>query len=361
VIPEALLEDRRWMRRALRLARRGWGQVSPNPLVGAVIVRNGALVAEGWHARFGEPHAEAMALRAAGRRARGATLYVTLEPCNHYGKQPPCTDAVIDANIARVVMATRDPNPLARGGVQRLMRAGIAVDVGIGGAASRAMNAPFHFAWSGRGRPFVTLKLALTIDGAVADVARTPGWFTGAESRRAVHAIRASADAIAVGRATVVVDDPALTVREGWTARVPPARVVFSRSGEVPIASQLVRTAREVPVCVVGRPANDPALRDAGVELLGADSLADGLAALGARGVRHLLVEGGATLAGALLDAGSVDRLVIFRAPLVLGAGALPGFAGLGARDWANAVRLRPRVRRPLGDDLLEIYTVEQP
>jgi diaminohydroxyphosphoribosylaminopyrimidine deaminase/5-amino-6-(5-phosphoribosylamino)uracil reductase len=349
------------MRRALRLARRGWGQVSPNPLVGAVVVRDGALVADGWHARFGEPHAETMALRAAGARAKDATLYVTLEPCNHFGKQPPCTDAVIEAGIARVVMATRDPNPMARGGLRRLERAGIIVDVGIGGAASRAMNAPFHFAWSGAPRPFVTLKLALTIDGALADAARTPGWFTSAASRRAVHAMRASADAIAVGRATLAIDDPALTVREGWSPRVPPARVVFSRSGEIPLASRLVRTAGETPVWAVGRPANGEALRDAGVTLLSADTLTEGMAALHARGIRHLFVEGGATLGGALLDAGFVDRLVIFRAPLVLGAGALPAFAGLGTRDWANAVRFRPRVRRPIGDDLLEIYTVEQP
>jgi diaminohydroxyphosphoribosylaminopyrimidine deaminase / 5-amino-6-(5-phosphoribosylamino)uracil reductase len=354
-------DDRRFMRRALQLAKRGWGQVSPNPLVGAVVVKDNAIVGEGWHARYGEVHAERMALAAAGAAAHGATLYVTLEPCNHFGKQPPCTDAVIASGIRRVVMATRDPNPMARGGIRRLTRAGMVVDEGVGGASSRAMNAPFHFAFTNAPRPFVTLKLALTLDGALADATRTPGWFTSAASRRAVHALRAAADAIAVGRQTVVIDNPALTVREGWVPRVAPARVVFVRTGAVPVSSQLVRTIDEGQVCVVGSPANAEELALAGVSILPAASLAEALAALQGRGVRHLFVEGGATLAGALLDAGYVDRLVIFRAPLVLGAGALSGFAGLGTRNWASAVRLRPRVRRPIGDDLLEIYTMEQP
>ncbi|MCU0647737.1 MAG: bifunctional diaminohydroxyphosphoribosylaminopyrimidine deaminase/5-amino-6-(5-phosphoribosylamino)uracil reductase RibD [Gemmatimonadaceae bacterium] len=357
---ERVVDDRQWMRRALALARRGWGQVSPNPLVGAVVVRDHVAVGEGWHARFGDAHAEPVALAQAGEAARGATLYVTLEPCAHHGKQPPCVDAILASGIARVVVAARDPNPVASGGVERLRAHGVQVDVGVCARAARAMNAPFFFALQHTDRPYITLKLACTIDGAIADHARTRGWFTGDASRRAVHALRASADAIAVGRDTVLIDDPALTVREGYAPRVAPARVVVARHGRVPATSQLVRTAREVPVWVLGAPPADEraSLEARGVTVLPAASLAEGLTALRARGVHHLMVEGGATLAGALLDEGMVDRLVIFRAPLVLGAGALPAFAGLHGRTLATAVRLRPRVRRRLGDDLLEIYSV---
>jgi diaminohydroxyphosphoribosylaminopyrimidine deaminase/5-amino-6-(5-phosphoribosylamino)uracil reductase len=358
-----VVDDRVWMRRAFALARRGWGQVSPNPMVGAIVVRDHVAVGRGWHARYGLAHAEAMALAEAGSASQGATLYVTLEPCAHHGKQPPCVNAVIASGVTRVVVASPDPNPEARGGIARLREAGIVVDVGIGEAAARALNAPFFFAHQGATRPYVTLKLAVTVDGAIADHRRTPGWFTGPESRRAVHALRASADAIAVGRRTVVDDDPALTVREGWQPRVPPIRVVLARTGGLPSSSQLVRTASSVPVWFVGTPAAADArsLQAAGVTVIPASTLAASLEALRVLGIRHLFVEGGATIAGALLEAGLVDRLVIFRAPLVLGTGALPAFAGLGARSWANAVRLHPRVRRRIGDDLLEIYTMEWP
>ncbi|MCU0635945.1 MAG: bifunctional diaminohydroxyphosphoribosylaminopyrimidine deaminase/5-amino-6-(5-phosphoribosylamino)uracil reductase RibD [Gemmatimonadaceae bacterium] len=360
---ERVVDDKTWMRRALRLARRGWGQVSPNPLVGAVVVRDHVAVGEGWHAAYGAAHAEPVALAAAGDAARGATLYVTLEPCAHHGKRPPCVDAILASGVARVVIATRDPNPVAAGGVERLRQAGLEVDIGSCEAAARAMNAPFLHAVTSVTRPYITLKLALTVDGAIADHRRTPGWFTGARARRAVHALRAAADAIAVGRGTAEIDDPALTVREGYVPRVPPTRVVFSRAGALPESGSLVRTAREVPVWLVGTPSAErqAALEAAGVTVLPAPTLEAGLRALRERGVHHLFVEGGATLAGALMEAGVVDRLVIFRAPLVLGGGALPAFAGLPGRTFADAVRLRPRVRRRLGDDLLEVYTVERP
>jgi diaminohydroxyphosphoribosylaminopyrimidine deaminase/5-amino-6-(5-phosphoribosylamino)uracil reductase len=352
-------DDRFWMRQALRLARRGWGQVAPNPLVGAVVVRDHLAVGHGWHARYGEAHAEPVALARAGAAARGATLYVTLEPCAHRGKQPPCVEAILAAGIARVVVAVADPNPVAAGGIARLRDAGVVVDVGLGAAAAQALNAPFFHAHGGAERPYVTLKLACTLDGAIADRSRGPGWFTGAPARRLVHRLRAGADAVAVGIGTALADDPALTVREGRMPRVPPVRVVFDRHGRLPLDGQLARTAGEVPVWTVGgaSPERRAALGARGVTVLEATTLAEGLAALRRRGIRHLLVEGGATLAGALVEAGLADRLVIFRAPLLLGDGALPALAGLPSRRLADAVRLVPRRRRAVGDDALEVYT----
>ncbi|MGH7632905.1 MAG: bifunctional diaminohydroxyphosphoribosylaminopyrimidine deaminase/5-amino-6-(5-phosphoribosylamino)uracil reductase RibD, partial [Gemmatimonadaceae bacterium] len=212
------------MRRALALARRGWGQTAPNPLVGAVIVRDGRTVGEGYHARYGAPHAEIMALRAAGEGARGATMFVTLEPCAHHGHTPPCADALLAAGIVRVVVAARDPNPVAAGGVERLQAAGVTVDVGLEGAVAQEMNAAFLHAFSAI-RPWVTLKLAVSLDGAIADAAGRSRWITGERARRVVHRLRAQSDAIAVGIGTVLADDPALTVRDAPAPRVAPLRV----------------------------------------------------------------------------------------------------------------------------------------
>ena len=238
------LTDAGHMRRALELARRGWGQTAPNPMVGAVVVRDGAIVGEGWHARWGERHAEPAALAAAGERARGATVYVTLEPCTHRGKTPPCTDALIAAGVSRVVVAARDTNPLAAGGLARLQQAGIATTAGVEEADARELNAPFLFAQHAD-RPWVTLKLAVSLDGAIADAGRTRGWLTGPESRGEVHRLRAGSDAVAVGIGTALADDPALTVREAAAPRVPPLRVVFDRTGRLPPDGVLARSARE--------------------------------------------------------------------------------------------------------------------
>jgi diaminohydroxyphosphoribosylaminopyrimidine deaminase/5-amino-6-(5-phosphoribosylamino)uracil reductase len=346
------------MRRALVLARRGWGQVAPNPLVGAVLARDGEVVGEGWHRRFGEDHAEAMALKAAGERARGATLYVTLEPCAHHGKTPPCADAVAAAGVRRVVVAAADPNPAATGGAARLAAAGVVVEMGVEEEAARELDRPFHFRF-GAHRPWVTLKLALSLDGAIADHTRRPGWLTSPASRRLVHRMRAGSDAVAVGIGTAIADDPALTVREAPAPRVPPSRVVFDRGARLPLGSRLVRTAREVPTIVVAADAGTPqarALAGAGVEVLAAGSLEAGLRLLAARGVHALLVEGGAGLAGALLGRRLVDRLVIFHAPVVLGAGALPAFGGAPAATAAEAARLRLLSSRVVGDDLVTTY-----
>jgi diaminohydroxyphosphoribosylaminopyrimidine deaminase/5-amino-6-(5-phosphoribosylamino)uracil reductase len=346
------------MQRALRLARRGWGQTAPNPMVGAVVVSGGAVAGEGYHARYGEPHAEVVALAQAGPRSRGSTVYVTLEPCAHHGRTPPCADALIAAGVARVVVATRDPNPVAAGGIERLTAAGIAVDVGVEECAARELNAPFFHAFSSR-RPWVTLKLALSLDGAIADARGRSRWITGDEARRAVHRLRAGQDAVAVGIGTALADDPSLTVRYANAPRVPPARVVFDRAARLPLDSALARTARALPTIVVAEtpdPTRAQALEDAGVTVLRVAGLEDALERLRDRDVRSLLVEGGARLAGALLERAMVDRLIIFQAPVVLGTGARNAFAFAPAADPGDAERLVVLERRRFGDDLMTVY-----
>jgi diaminohydroxyphosphoribosylaminopyrimidine deaminase / 5-amino-6-(5-phosphoribosylamino)uracil reductase len=354
--------DRQFMRRALRLARRGWGQTAPNPMVGAVVVREGVVVGEGWHRHWGGPHAEVEALRAAGAAARGATVYVTLEPCNHHGKTPPCSEALLAAGVRRVVAAVADPNPVAVGGAERLRAAGVEVEVGVEEGAARELNAPFFHAQVSD-RPWVALKLALSLDGALADHTRGPGWLTNERSRREVHRLRAGADAVAVGIGTALADDPVLTVRDAPAPRVPPARVVFDRAARLPLECRLVRTAGEAPVIVVCADAGSDGARRlaaAGVAVLEAPSVGEALRGLRARhGVRSLLVEGGAGLAVALWDAAAVDRLIIFRAPVVLGAGALGAFAGAAPARAEDARRLPVVERRAFGDDLMTTYAVQ--
>lgn len=346
------------MRRALRLARRGWGWTAPNPLVGAVVVRDGRVVGEGWHAEFGGPHAEVAALAAAGGRARAADVYVSLEPCDHQGKTPPCTQALIAAGVRRVVVATADPHPAAAGGAARLRAAGIEVVTGVEEEAARELNAPFLFAYAGARRPFITLKLALSLDGGIAPEPGQQQWLTGPAARRQVHRLRANADAIAVGIGTALADDPQLTVRGVRKPRVAPLRLVFDPSARLPLESRLVRTARRVPVRVLAD-APDPgrrrALEDAGVAVTTANGLTAHLAALREDGVRHLMVEGGAGIAGALLTAGLVDRLIIFRAPVLLGTGALPAFGSVAPPADALA-RWRVVARRAFGDDEMTTY-----
>ncbi|MGQ0715222.1 MAG: bifunctional diaminohydroxyphosphoribosylaminopyrimidine deaminase/5-amino-6-(5-phosphoribosylamino)uracil reductase RibD [Gemmatimonadaceae bacterium] len=347
-----------FMRRALVLARRGWGWTAPNPMVGAVVVRDDVIVGEGWHARYGGPHAEVVALEAAGEAARGSTVYVTLEPCSHTGKTPPCTAALIRAGVARVVCAARDPNPIAQGGAARLESAGIEVAVGLEESAAFELNAPFFTALTSS-RPWVTLKLATSIDGAIADAAGRSRWLTGTAARRYVHRLRAGNDAIAVGVRTALADDPSLTVRSGRRPRVPPARVVFDRRARLPLNSELVRTARDVRTIVVsGDASSGESLRLAseGVHILEGRTLDDALRALRGLDIRSLLVEGGAELAGALLAAGNVDRMIIFQAPVVLGAGARSAFAHVPAAALPDAPRWRVIDRRRLGADLMTVY-----
>ena len=342
------------MKRALTLAGRAYGQTAPNPMVGAVIVRAGRIVGEGYHRRFGEAHAEVVALAAAGTKARGATVYVTLEPCAHWGKTPPCTDALIAAGVARVVCAVRDPGAKSGGGARKLRRAGIAVEFGLEEAAARELNAAFFFSHSGARRPWVTLKLALSADGAVAKAGRRRTSITAAAANREVHRMRAQSDAVAVGIGTVLADDPQLTVRLGRRPRIAPVRVVFDRRGRLPAASKLVKTAQRVPTVVMadGVPvAREVSLFRRGVEVLHTRSLAAALQALVQHDVRSLLVEGGPTLARALLQARLVDRIVIFRSPLRLGAGAIAAFDDASFLD-----RFRVVARRRFGPDLMTSY-----
>ncbi|MBD0320159.1 MAG: bifunctional diaminohydroxyphosphoribosylaminopyrimidine deaminase/5-amino-6-(5-phosphoribosylamino)uracil reductase RibD, partial [Gemmatimonadetes bacterium] len=269
------------MARALELAGRGWGRVAPNPMVGAVIVRDGEVVGEGWHTEYGHPHAEVEALRAAGEAARGATAFVTLEPCSHFGKTPPCSGALLAAGVRRVVFAAYDPNPRAAGGGEVLRAAGVEVLGGVMEQEARDQNAVFFHAHSGSDRPFVALKLALTLDGRIADHAGRSVWITGEESRAEVHRLRAGFDAVAVGAGTALADDPQLTVRGPLEPRVPPTRVVFDRTLRLPLESALATTAREVSVMVVAGtvpPAEHAAaLETRGVRVLRVGDVHDGL------------------------------------------------------------------------------------
>ena len=349
------------MRRAFELAERGAGQVAPNPKVGAVLARDGSIISEGWHAQFGGEHAEAMALRLAGTAAKGATMYVSLEPCDHQGKTPPCSLALIGAGVSRVVYATDDPNPLAQGGGDRLRRAGVSVVAGVLREHADEINAPFLFAARGAERPFVTLKLAISIDGAIVDASRKRSWLTGSEARAAVHAMRADADAVAVGIDTALADDPELTVREARSPRVAPTRVVFDRRARLPLTSKLVRTASAIPVIVVTNGSNtdgEHALEASGVTVQRAGDVASALNGLHARGVRHLLVEGGAGIASALTASGLVDRLITFQAPVILGQGALHAFAFLEP-EAGGPRRLRTVARREVGHDLMTVFRFE--
>jgi diaminohydroxyphosphoribosylaminopyrimidine deaminase/5-amino-6-(5-phosphoribosylamino)uracil reductase len=348
------------MRRALSLAELGWGQVSPNPLVGAVLVTGGEVVGEGAHRMFGGAHAEAEALSSAGARAARGTLYVTLEPCTHYGRTPPCTNAIIGAGVARVVLAARDPNPEAGGGVEKLRAAGIAVDIGLLEAEASELNAAFFNSFRSD-RPWVTLKLAVSLDGAIAGPTRQPGWITGPPARRRVHRMRAGSDAVAVGMGTVLADDPQLTVRDSEQPLVAPIRIVFSRKGRLPLSSQLARTAIDAPVLVLTTQADtdhERALRAVGVDVLRAESLSEAMRALRARGIRSLLVEGGAALAASLIEADLVDRVVLFQAPVLLGQGALAAFGALSGLTSATR-RWRTLASEWIGDDHMVVLAPE--
>jgi diaminohydroxyphosphoribosylaminopyrimidine deaminase / 5-amino-6-(5-phosphoribosylamino)uracil reductase len=323
------------MRRALELARRGRATTHPNPMVGAVLVRDGTVVGEGFHAAWGAPHAEVEAIRAAGDAARGATLYVTLEPCAHHGKTPPCTDAVIAAGVIRVVYAAADPTVQAGGGATVLRAAGVEVTAGIEAEAARALNAVF-FGCHERGMPFVSLKLATSLDGRIAAAPGQRTTLTGAEAQRETHLLRAGHDAVLVGSVTARVDDPLLTVR-AVTPRTQPVRIVVDTHASLPPGSRLVLGARDTPVWVLcgadAPPDRARALEDAGVRLLrvprrGAHvDLRAARERLAAEGIRAILAEGGATIASALLQDGLVDRLHVFVAPRFLGSAGVAAFA----------------------------------
>jgi diaminohydroxyphosphoribosylaminopyrimidine deaminase/5-amino-6-(5-phosphoribosylamino)uracil reductase len=351
------------MRRALALAELGWGQTAPNPMVGAVVVRDGAIIGEGYHARYGEAHAEVVALKAAGDRARGSTMYVTLEPCNHFGKTPPCTEVILQARVQRVVIAAADPTALAGGGARHLTDYGIQVDFSVEEAAALELNAPFFFAATNPRRPWVTLKLAVSSDGKMNDPSGERRWISNELSRKEVQRLRANVDAIAVGLGTVRADDPQLTARGSIPPRVPPMRVVFDRNAETPLESNLVRTAKETPTMIfahhpaVGRLA---ALHNAGVDVFEAENLTAALEALRGFEVQHLMVEGGARVAREFLRQDLVDRLVIFQSPAVIGGDALSPFDGLPDTFRETLAKRRIVRRAEFGEDVMTVYALRE-
>ncbi len=351
------------MGRALELGWRGWGRVSPNPLVGAVVLQHETVVGEGWHAEYGGPHAEAHALAAAGGRARGATLVVTLEPCNHTGKQPPCSEAIIEAGIRRVVAAAPDPNPEAAGGAERLRAAGVEVELGLRAEEAGAQSAFFFHSFKGLARPFVALKLATTLDGRIADHGGRSRWISGDAARDYVHWLRAGFDAIGVGGHTARTDDASLTVRGELQPRQPPKRVVFDRLGDLPLDSAMVRSASEIPTIVIATPATPTArlgpLEAAGVVVQRPPTLAIGLQSLRMMRIGSILVEGGGRLAAQLLAQGLVDRYYWIQSPLWLGETGIPAVAGLPGQTLVEAERWRVVERRALGEDTLLVVDRE--
>ncbi|MDB5306119.1 MAG: ribD [Gemmataceae bacterium] len=357
----ALRDLEPWMCHALALAARGRGAAEPNPMVGAVVLdAAGNPVGEGWHERFGEAHAEVNAFARAGERARGGTLVVTLEPCCHWGKTPPCTDAVIRSGVRRVVAAMADPFPrVAGGGVQILRDAGIEVHVGLCEGEARRLNAPY-LKLLGTGRPWVHLKWAMTLDGKIATRTGDSKWISGEASRRAVHELRGRVDAVVVGRGTVTADDPLLTARPPGPRLA--TRVVLSASAELPDRALLRATAREVPVLVFTAAGNEPKLAGwaaDGCEVLslpGSDtglSVDAVLAELGRRRMTNVLVEGGAGVLGAFLDAGAADEFHVFVSPKLVGGTAAPSpVGGTGVGRIADALRPAEFTAAPSGEDV---------
>lgn len=353
--------DERFMRLALALGERALGTSWPNPAVGCVIVRDGRIVARGWTGPGGRPHAEAVALTRAGAEARGATVYVTLEPCAHYGQTPPCCDALLAAGVARVVIAMLDPDPRVDGrGVATLRKAGVAVDVGCLEEEARRAHAGFLSRLQ-RGRPSVTLKVATSLDGRIATASGASRWITGAAARARAHLLRAEHDAVIVGSGTALADDPELTCRLPGLKGRQPIRVVFDRRLRLAPESRLARTTALGPVWVLtGAPVareRAAALRACGInvfELTLEDDgpwLARALALLAERGITRALVEGGGRLAGAFLRSGWVDRLALFQAPIVIGSDGLAWAGELGLGSPEQAMRWTVREEARLGED----------
>ena len=355
------MTDQEYMAQALSLAQKGAGWTSPNPMVGAVIVKDGQVIGQGYHAKCGDLHAERAALAACTQDPAGATMYVTLEPCCHQGRQPPCTDAILEAGIARVVVGSGDPNPLVAGrGLDILRARGVQVDTGVLQGACDALNRVFfHYIQSGR--PYVVLKYAMTLDGKTATRTGASRWITGGEARRRVHRDRHRCSAILVGIGTALADDPLLTCRlEGGRN---PLRVICDSALRLPLDSSLVKTAREVPTVVAAAqadPARRAALEAAGCrvwELPGPGGRVDLpalLNRLGKEEIDSLLVEGGAAMAGAFLDAGLVQKVQAYIAPKLFGGADAPSpVGGLGVALPDRALQLSGLTVTRLGDDIL--------
>lgn len=367
IIPD---DDIRFMALALSLGRRELGNTWPNPSVGAVVVRADGrapvIVGRGWTRAGGRPHAEPEALRRAGEAARDATIYVTLEPCAHHGKTPPCADAIIAAGIARVVSAVEDPNPQVGGqGHARLLAAGIVVDVGVGVEEARRAHAG-HFRRVREGRPHVLLKLAVSADGKVGGARRTPVAITGEAARAHVHRMRSINDAILIGIDTALADDPLLTCRLPGMADRSPVRVVLDAHLRLPSTSALVATAREIPLWVVaGSDASrerELALQKHGVQVVrtaasaGRINLPLALRALAARGITRLMVEGGPRVAAAFIAADLVDEAALFRSPKFIGVDGIEALEGMALTALTQSERLRAVETDTIGPDLVEIF-----
>jgi len=356
---QAYLE--KMMKRAIVLARRGIGRTSPNPPVGCVIVRDGEIVGTGWHRKAGTPHAEVHALREAGERARGADVFVTLEPCSHFGKTPPCAEALITAEVGRVYAGMVDPNPLVAGkGIQRLRSAGIPTFPGLMEQECRRLIGPFlrHVT---TGLPLVTVKSALTLDGKTATAMGDSKWITGEAARRHVHQLRSESDALMVGVETVLADDPQLTCRLP-RGGMDPLRIIVDSRLRTPLAAQVFRVESKATTLIASLEQDEgrfSAYRALGAELLscreerGRVDLGHLLAQLGNRGVQSVLVESGGELAGALLRQGLIDRLVLFYGPRLVGGEGRSPFAGVGVERMSESIRVQEIKVRRFGDDVM--------
>jgi len=354
--------DAHWMRRALDLAKRGRFGTSPNPMVGAVVLDpTGELVGEGYHAAFGGPHAEVIALRAAGARARGGSLFVTLEPCAHYGKTPPCVDAILSSGVRRVVVAMREPNPDAAGGIERLRAEGVDVNVGSDANGARALNRRW-LTWVQERRPWVTLKAAVSLDGRIATRTGRSKWITGEEARQRSLELREEHDAILVGVNTILADNPRLTRRLGLNRTGSWYRIVLDSRLRTPSDARVVQSEPELTIIAHTPGAPDEErqrLESAGVHLMESPADDSGkvevhqlLTHLARRGMAALLVEGGAKVHGSFVDADLVDEVVVFIAPILIGGAAPSAVAGRGFSDLELAPRLRFEGVERHGDDL---------
>lgn len=359
--------DRRHMEAALALAERGLGSVWPNPAVGCVLVRDGRIVGRGWTQPGGRPHAETEALRRAGCAAKGATAYVTLEPCSHHGKSPPCADALIGARIASLVVAMKDPDPRVSGqGFARIAEAGIEVAVGVCGEEASRLNAGFVKRIKS-GRPLVTIKQATSLDGRIATRSGESQWITGMAARARGHLLRAHNDAILVGSGTAIADDPSLTCRLPGLEECSPVRVVMDGRLRLPESHRLVAEARDVPTWIVtldnAARTRGRGYREAGVKLItvapdevGHPDAAATLQELGAHGITRVLIEGGAYIVAAFLGARLVDRLDIFRAPYMIGGDGAPAAESLALARLADAPTFARRAIDELGSDIHENF-----
>jgi len=357
------------MRAALALARRGLGAVWPNPAVGCVIVNHGRVVGRGWTQPGGRPHGETEALRRAGEAARGAVAHVSLEPCCHWGRTPPCVDALITAGVQRVVVALEDPDPRVAGeGLHKLRAAGLDVEVGLCAEEAAEINAGF-LSRLRLGRPLVTLKFATSLDGRIATASGESQWITGPPARERAHALRANHDAIMVGTGTVLADDPQLTCRLPGLNHRSPVRIVIDRNLRIPPSARLIADAPRVPTWVLTLRSADPARRAAFLAnratLIDVDQdrdhqvdLVAAMAALGERGITRLLVEGGSRLAAAFFRARLVDRLVWANAPLVIGGEGIPAIAGLDVTALAEAPIFERLSTETIGADVLTTFRV---